>query len=411
MSTFRPFRGLRPRPELAEQIASPPYDVINSEEAREIAAGNPLSFLHVVKPEIDLDPAIDLYDDRVYAKAAENFNRLINEGSLVQDAENAYYVYAQEMGSHRQVGIVGCASADDYFNDVIRKHEFTRPDKEKDRTRHVDTLDANAGPVFLTYKADTEVDRLVAEVTATEPLNDFTADGVHHILWPVSDPDWVAKIETAFAAIPVLYVADGHHRSASAASVRNWRQEKNPGHTGDEDYNFFLAVVFPHDQMQIMAYNRVVEDLNGMSPEAFLTRAGDSFEVSEAASPVPASPRQFCVYLEGTWYLLTAKEGSFPADDPVLRLDCSILQNNLLAPQLGIGDPRTDKRINFVGGIRGTEELEKLVDGGKYAVAFSLHPTSITDLMSVADAGQVMPPKSTWFEPKLRSGLVVHKLS
>ncbi len=411
MSTFRPFKGLRPIPELADKIASPPYDVINSEEAREMAAGNPLSFLHVVKPEIDLDPSIDLYDDRVYAKAAENFNRLIDEGSMVQDGAASYYVYAQEMGGHRQVGIVGCASADDYFNDVIRKHEFTRPDKEKDRTRHVDTLDANAGPVFLTYRASEEVDRLVAEITATDPENDFTADGVHHILWPVSDPQWAAKVEQAFAGIPVLYVADGHHRSASAASVRNWRREKNPGHTGDEEYNFFLAVVFPHNQMQIMAYNRVVEDLNGLSPAEFLEKAAEKFEVRESASPVPASPQQFCLYLEGAWHLLSAREGSFDAGDPVLRLDCSILQKNLLEPLLGIGDPRTDKRINFVGGIRGTEELERLVDSGKYAVAFSLHPTSIVDLMSVADAGQVMPPKSTWFEPKLRSGLVVHKLS
>ena len=411
MSNFRPFKGLRPRPELAEQIASPPYDVINSEEAREMAAGNPFSFLHVVKPEIDLDPSIELYDDRVYAKAAENFNRLIDEGSLVQDGEVSYYVYAQEMGGHRQVGIVGCASADDYFNDVIRKHEFTRPDKEKDRTRHVDTLDANAGPVFLTYRASEEVDRLVAEITATDPTNDFSADGVHHILWPVSNPEWVARVEQAFTGVPVLYVADGHHRSASAASVRNWRQEKNSGHTGDEEYNFFLAVVFPHNQMQIMAYNRVVEDLAGMSPAQFLEKAGERFEVTETSSPIPASPQQFCLYLEGSWHLLTARVGSFDAKDPVLRLDCSILQKNLLEPLLGIGDPRTDKRINFVGGIRGTEELERLVDGGTYAVAFSLHPTSITDLMSVADAGQVMPPKSTWFEPKLRSGLVVHKLS
>ncbi len=410
MSTFRPFKGLRPRPELAEQIASPPYDVINSEEAREMAAGNPLTFLHVVKPEIDLDPSIDLYDDRVYARAAENFQRLMDEGSMVQDGDVSYYVYAQEMGGHRQVGIVGCASADDYFNDVIRKHEFTRPDKEKDRTRHVDTLDANAGPVFLTYRASEEVDRLVAEITATAPQNDFSADGVHHTLWPVSTPEWVAKVEEAFGDIPVLYVADGHHRSASAASVRNWRQEKNPGHTGEEEYNFFLAVVFPHNQMQIMAYNRVVEDLNGMSPAQFLETVGEKFEVTAAASPVPASPQQFCVYLEGAWHLITAREGSFDAGDPVLRLDCSILQKNLLEPLLGIGDPRTDKRINFVGGIRGTEELERLVDGGTYAVAFSLHPTSIVDLMSVADAGQVMPPKSTWFEPKLRSGLVVHKL-
>ncbi len=411
MSIFRPFRGLRPRPELAEQIASPPYDVINSEEARELAAGNPLTFLHVVKPEIDLEPAINLYDDQVYAKAAENFKRLIDEGHLVQDGESTYYVYAQEMGNHRQVGIVGCASADDYFNDVIRKHEFTRPDKEKDRTRHVDTLDANAGPVFLTYRAEDEVDRMVAEITTSAPTNDFTADGVRHILWPVSDPQWVARVQQAFTAIPVLYVADGHHRSASAASVRNWRQEENPNHTGDEEYNFFLAVVFPHNQMQIMAYNRVVEDLNGMNPAEFLKKAAEKFEVTTASSPVPASPQQFCVYLEGTWHLLTARTGSFPADDPVLRLDCSILQKNLLEPLLAIGDPRTDKRINFVGGIRGTEELERLVDGGKYAVALSLHPTSIVDLMSVADAGQVMPPKSTWFEPKLRSGLVVHKLS
>ena len=411
MSTFRPFRGLRPRPELAARLAAPPYDVIDSQEARVLAAGNPHSFLHVTKPEIDLDPSIDLYDERVYDKAAENFRAFREAGWLLQDERPCFYVYGQQMGAHRQVGIMGCASADDYFADVIRKHELTRPDKERDRTRHVDVIGANAGPVFLTYRATEAIDRLAGKITAGPPACDMRSeDGVRHTLWKVEDGEWIAQAGDAFRRVPVLYIADGHHRAASAARVREWRREQNPGHTGREEYNYFLAVAFPHDQMQILPYNRAVADLAGLTASAFLERAWISFEIADAPSPTPPGPRRFCVYLEGKWRLLTAREGTFPAGDPVRRLDCSILQENLLSPVLKIEDPRRDKRIHFVGGIRGTAELERLVDGGGHAVAFSLHPTSVEDLMAVADAGLVMPPKSTWFEPKLRDGLIVRPL-
>jgi len=413
MARIQPFRAYRPRPDLAERVASPPYDVLSSDEAREMAAGNPVSFLHVNKPEIDLPPEMDLYAPEVYAKGAANLKRMIRDGVFLLEESPALYLYRQVMGDHAQTGLVAGASIDEYEVDLIKKHEFTRPTKEVDRTRHVDALDANTGPVFLTYKARREVDELVARLTDGAPAYDFTApDGIRHVLWVVTAAADRDALVDAFDAIPELYVADGHHRSAAAVRIRAMRRDANPDHTGDEPYNYFLSVIFPHDQMLIMDYNRVVRDLHGLSPEQLLERVGAAFTVERADGRAkPEERASFGMYLDGSWYLLRAKPGSYPADDPVRSLDVAILQDNLLAPVLGIGDPRSDERIDFVGGIRGAGELERLVDSGRWAVAFALHPTSIEQLFAVADAGQVMPPKSTWFEPKLRSGLIVRPLS
>ena len=407
----KPFRGFRPRPEAAAEIASPPYDVINSKEARELVQDTPLSFLHVVKPEIDLPEGTDLYDDRVYATGRENLDKLLGE-HFIQDETPRFYVYQQRMGDHVQAGIVASASIDDYIENRIKKHEHTRAVKEADRTRHVDTLDANTGPVFLTYKAVAEIDALVTKIRAGAPTYDFTSpDGVGHTFWVVEDAGLIASIEKAFEQVPCTYVADGHHRSASGVNVGKQRRDANPDHTGHEEYNFFMAVLFPHDQLRILDYNRVVMDLKGLSIDDFLARVGEVFDVEEADGQVrPDRARVFGMYLDGRWFRLTAKAGTYPENDPVSSLDVAILQNNLLSPVLGIGDPRKDDRIDFVGGIRGLGELEKRVAEG-CAVAFALHPTSIEQLMAIADAGEVMPPKSTWFEPKLRSGLIVHKLS
>ncbi|HHQ49279.1 MAG TPA: DUF1015 domain-containing protein [Acidobacteria bacterium] len=412
MARVEPFRAWRPVPELAERVASPPYDVLSSDEARHMAANDPLSFLHVVKPEIDLPPGTDLYSPEVYAKGAENLRRLIDEGALIRENRPAYYLYRQRMGDHVQTGLVAGASVDEYEADLIKKHEHTRRAKEDDRTRHIEALDANTGPVFLAYRARPEIDALVKRLTAGTPTYDFTApDGIAHTLWVVDDPGDVAALKEAFAAIPEMYVADGHHRSAAAVRVRAARRAANPNHTGEEPYNFFLSVIFPHDQLLILDYNRVVRDLAGRTPEQFLEEVGRAFEVEPVDDPKPAAVHQFGMYLDGTWYRLTARPGSYPEDDPVRALDVAILQENLLAPVLGIGDPRSDERIDFVGGIRGLAELERRVDSGEWAVAFALHPTTIEQLFSVADAGRVMPPKSTWFEPKLRSGLIVRPLS
>ncbi len=411
MSQIRPFRAWRPRRDLAAKIASPPYDVLSSAEARVMARGNELSYLHVVKPEIDLDPSIDPYDPRVYEQGAANLNRLIDQGALLRDKTPCFYVYQQRMGDHVQAGIAAGASVDEYDADLIKKHEHTRRVKEDDRTRHVDVLNANSEPVFLTYVARRPIDRIVDEIRGREPEYDFVSDdGIGHTVWIVSDPGEVQQLADAFGEIPHMYVADGHHRSASATRVRALRRQANSNHRGDEPYNYFLAVIFPHDQMQIMAYNRVVKDLAGMTPQRLLDRLRDRFDVGPASQPAPSRPRTFGMFLEGRWHRLTAKPGSFPENDPVLSLDCAILQSNLLQPLLGIEDPRSDERIDFVGGIRGTAELEKRCREG-WAVAFALHPTSIQQLMSVADAGKVMPPKSTWFEPKLRSGLVIRPLA
>jgi uncharacterized protein (DUF1015 family) len=409
MSDVRPFRALRPRPEFAARVAAPPYDVINSDEAREMAEGNEISFLHINKPEIDLPPEVSLYDDRVYARGVANLRRFIAEGVFVREPESRFYVYQQRMDGHVQAGIVGAASCREYADGLIKRHEFTRKDKEDDRTRHTHELNANAGPVFLTYRKRAEIDAIVDGIRKGQPLYDIvTSDGIGHTVWAVS-PGETAALQQAIRGVPALYVADGHHRAASAARVGLERKAGNPRHRGDEPYNYFLAVLFPHDQLRIMDYNRVVKDLAGLTADAFLARIGETFTVSDTNDPHPDAAHRFGMYLGGRWRRLEAKPGTFPTDDPVRSLDAAILQENLLAPILGITDPRTDKRIDFVGGIRGVGELEKRVAQG-WAVAFALFPTSLDQLMAVADAGLVMPPKSTWFEPKLRSGLLVRTL-
>ncbi len=412
MAVVKPFKGLRPEKELVEKVASPPYDVISSKEARELVKDNPYSFLHVVKPEIDLPEDISLYDERVYKKGAENLKKFMEEKILIQDSEEYFYIYKQQMGDVVQTGLVCCASVDDYDRDVIKKHEQTRADKEEDRTKHVYTLNANTGPVFLTYKSRSEIDSLIERGKEKEPEYHFkSSDGVIHTFWVVKDRSLIEEIRENFAQISHLYVADGHHRSAAASRVRKLKMKENKNHTGDEEYNYFLVVIFPHNQLYIMDYNRVVKDLNGLSKEEFFKKVEEKFEIlDENRNKKPLSRHSFGMYIDGKWYLLRAKASTFDEDDPVKSLDVSILQENLLSPILGIGDPRKDKRIDFVGGIRGTDELERLVNSGEYRVAFSMYPTSIEELMKIADAGRFMPPKSTWFEPKLRSGLVVHLL-
>jgi uncharacterized protein (DUF1015 family) len=413
MATLRPFKGYRPLPEHAAQVAARPYDVLNSEEARAEAAGKPLSFLHVGKPEIDLPPGVHLYDERVYQKGKENLDRLVRDGILREDPSPCLYIYAQTMGTHTQYGIVGCASVEEYLNDTIKKHELTRKDKEDDRTKHVQVTNAHSGPIFLTYRAQPAIDALVARASAGSPAYNFVADdGIRHQLWVIQDAATIAAITMAFRTIPNLYVADGHHRSAAAARVGRDLAKANPHHRGDEEYNFFLAVLFPHNQLRIMDYSRVVKDLNGKSEPEFLASIRKNFEVAQAAGRhTPTRKGEFGMYLKGTWYTLRAKPALLNIDDPVERLDVSILQKHLLSPVLGIDDPRTSKRIDFVGGIRGLEELEKRVNSGEMTVAFALYPTSIDELLAIADAGKIMPPKSTWFEPKLRDGVVVHMVS
>jgi uncharacterized protein (DUF1015 family) len=413
MAALRPFKGYRPRPELASQVAAKPYDVLNSEEALTEAKDKPLSFLHVGKPEIDLPSDIPLYDERVYQKGKENLQRLMTDGVLQEDPRPSFYLYAQTMNDHTQYGLVGCASVEEYLNDTIKKHELTRKDKEDDRTKHVKVTNAHSGPIFLTYRARPDLDAIVDKVRSAPPINDFVAeDGIRHRLWVIDEPAVVQMIEKGFRAVPNLYVADGHHRSAAAARVGKELADANPQHRGDEEYNFFLAVLFPHRQLRIMDYNRVVKDLHGRTLEQFLHDVGRVFDVQ--ASPVrvrPSRKGEFGMYTKGQWYVLSARPPLLAIADPVERLDVSILQKHLLDPILGIDDPRTSKRIDFVGGIRGLEELERRVNSGEMAVAFALHPTSIDELLAIADAGKIMPPKSTWFEPKLRDGMVVHMVS
>jgi uncharacterized protein (DUF1015 family) len=413
MAILRPFRGYRPRSELAAQVAAKPYDVLNSDEARAEASDKPLSFLHVGKPEIDLPPEVHLYDERVYLKGKENLRKLIQDGVLQPDARPCFYLYAQTMHEHTQYGIMGCASVVEYLQDRIKKHELTRKDKEDDRTKHVRVTNAHTGPIFLTYRARPEINRAVEGIRATPPVYDFVADdGIRHRLWVIDDQSTIAALERAFAAVPALYVADGHHRSAAAARVGKEMADANPHHRGDEEYNFFLAVVFPHDQLRIMDYNRAVRDLHGASPDEFLRKVGGVFTVTPAPQQVrPVRKGEYGMYMEGRWYLLRAPEHYVAQPDPVDRLDVSILQKHVLAPMLGIDDPRTSKRVDFIGGIRGLGELERRVNSGEMAVAFALFPTSIEELLAIADAGQIMPPKSTWFEPKLRDGVVVHFLT
>jgi uncharacterized protein (DUF1015 family) len=402
MATVRPFRAHRPPAALAGRVASPPYDVVSTKEARALAAGNADSFLRVSRPEIDLPEGTDEHDDAVYARGAENLRELIGRGVLVQDPSPRLYVYAQRMGTHVQTGIVACVSVDEYDRDAIKKHEKTRADKEDDRVRHIDTLGAHDEPVFLTYRARPEIDAAVAEATAGAPDVDLvTADGVQHRLWVVSEAA-SARIEALFAPIPALYVADGHHRSAAASRVHAARKGK-PG-----DHAQFLAVVFPHDQMQILAYNRLVRDGKGRSPGALLDELRKVMDVSPATDPRPPAPRSFGVYADGRWWLAKVRPGTYDAKDPVASLDCSLCQDQVLAPIFGIADPRRDKAVDFVGGIRGAAELEKRVKEEGWSMAFHLYPTRIEELLAVSDAGLLMPPKSTWFEPKLRSGLFLH---
>ena len=413
MSTIKPFKGLRPIPNLAEKVAAPPYDVLNSEEARVMAADNPHSFLHISKPEIDLPKETDIYSEEVYQQGAANLKRFIAEGTLRQDEREFYYVYRQIMGQHAQIGLVAAASVEEYQQDLIKKHELTRADKEDDRVRHVNSLNAQTGPVFLTYKAVPEIDAIISRIIKRSPENDFiAADQIRHTLWVVKDEMEISDITKAFLKLDCLYVADGHHRSAAASRVCDMRKQDNPKHTGQEEYNFFLTVLFPHNQMKIMDYNRVVKDLNGLSDEAFIQKVKDKFAVTLLGSETekPARKHEMMMYLSHHWYRLEVKPGTFNENDPVERLDVSILTNHILSPLLGIHDLRKDKRIDFVGGIRGLQELKKRVDSAEMRVAFALFPTSIQDLMAIADAGKTMPPKSTWFEPKLRSGLVIHTL-
>jgi uncharacterized protein (DUF1015 family) len=412
MPLIRPFAGLRPAPGRAAEVIAPPYDVLNTDEARVRAAGRPWSFLHISKPEIDLPAGTDAHSPAVYAKGKENFARQIDEGVLMRDPAPCYYLYRLVMGAHVQCGLVAVANVADYDSNRIRKHEFTRPDKEDDRVRQIDALNAQTGPVFLTYRHSAEIDALSDRILASAPEVDVTADdGVRHSLWPIRETAAIETITGTFDAMPCLYIADGHHRSAAASRVAAARKAANPQHSGAESYNYFLAVIFPDNQMQIMDYNRVVKDLNGYTVDKFVAAVGEAFSVEFESAPVkPRHAREFGMYLQGRWYRLHIDEEFVPDDDPVRRLDVSLLQENLLEPILGIGDPRRDKRIDFVGGIRGLDELVKRVDSGEMAVAFSMYPTSIHDMMSVADANQVMPPKSTWFEPKLADGLVSHVL-
>ncbi len=413
MAVVRPFRGLRPAKDLAMKVSSPPYDVINSKEARELVKDNPISFLHVVKPEIDLPEDIDLYDEKIYLKGKENLENFKKENVLIKDEKPCFYLYEQRMGNHYQIGLVCVASVEEYEKGIIKKHEHTRVEKELDRAKHIETLNAQAGPVFLTYKNKDKINNLMKEyLSFLSPEYDFEVDGIRHTFYILKDESLQKKIIEAFKDIDYLYVADGHHRSAAALRVRDKRREDNPNHTGEESYNFFLVVIFPHDQMYIMDYNRIVKDLNGRMEKSFMEEVSEKFNIEDAPfSPYkPEGKHSFGMYINGRWYKLTAKKEFYPEDNPVESLDVAILQNNLLHPVLGIENPRKDKRIDFVGGIRGLKYLEELVNSGNWAVAFSMYPTSIEDLMSVADANEVMPPKSTWFEPKLRSGMVVHEL-
>jgi uncharacterized protein (DUF1015 family) len=414
MAVLKAFKGFRPAGEFASMIASRPYDVLNSEEAREEAKDNPLSFLHVIKPEIDLPPGTELYSPEVYQKGKDNLRKLISDGILVQDEEDYLYIYAQTMWNKTQYGLVGCAGVLDYMNNVIRKHELTRPDKEKDRMTHVRTTNFNAEPVFFAYPPHEEIDRIVQKEISESPEYDFIADdGIRHQFWVIQDRAKIIRLEELFETeIPFTYVADGHHRTAAAALVGNEKRHTNPEHTGKEEYNYFLAVHFPSDQLRIIDYNRVVKDLNGLDSGTFIEKLKTSFDLVVKGEEIykPTRLHNFSMYLEGVWYSLTAKDGTFNDSDPIGVLDVTILSEHILDPVLDITDLRKSKRIDFIGGIRGLEELKRLIDSGVMKVAFALYPVSMEQLMDIADTDNIMPPKTTWFEPKLRSGLVLHYL-
>ncbi len=413
MAILKAFKGIRPVKEKAHSIASRPYDVLNKEEARIESAYNKYSYLHVVKPEIDLPDDIDPHDKAVYEKGKENFFKLINDKILVQDDKDYLYIYAQTMNGKTQYGIVGCAGVEDYMNNVIKKHELTRPDKEEDRMNHIRTSSMNYEPVFFVYPAVKEIDDIVTEVIKNKSEYDFTSeDGFGHHFWVIRDQDKINRIIELFRDIPATYVADGHHRTAAAALVGNERKKNNPNHKGDEEYNFFLAVHFPDNQLTIIDYNRVVEDLNGNTPEEFLEKLKKGFIIEDKGTEIykPDHLHNFSMYLDGKWYSLTAKDGTYDDNDPIGVLDVTILTKQILDPILDIKDLRRSKRIDFVGGIRGLGELKKRVDSEEMKVAFALYPVSMKQLINIADTGNIMPPKTTWFEPKLRSGLIVHSL-
>lgn len=414
MAKIKPFKGIRPPKDLIKEVASRPYDVLNSEEAREEAKGNEKSLYHIIKPEIDFPVGTDEHDPAVYEKAAENFRKFQEKGWLVQDQEELYYVYAQTMNGHTQYGLVVCASVDDYLNGNIKKHELTRRDKEEDRMKHVRVNNANIEPVFFAYPDNAELDAIVKKYTAKTPEYDFVAelDGFGHTFWIIDNDSDIARITELFEAMPSLYIADGHHRSAAAALVGAEKAKQNPNHRGDEEYNYFMAVCFPANQLTIIDYNRVVKDLNGLTETEFLDKLNANFTVEDKGTDIykPTGLHNFSLYLAGKWYSLTAKPGTYNDNDPIGVLDVTISSNLILNEVLGIKDLRSDKRIDFVGGIRGLGELKRRVDSGEMKVALALYPVTMKQLMDIADTGNIMPPKTTWFEPKLRSGLVIHKL-
>ena len=414
MAIIKPFKGIRPPKALVEKVQSRPYDVLNSDEARAEAEGNEMSLYHIIKPEIDFPVGTDEHDPRVYEKAAENFALFQEKGWLVQDEKEQYYVYAQTMNGKTQYGLVVCAYVDDYLNGVIKKHELTRADKEEDRMKHVRVNNANIEPVFFAYPDNAELDALVARYTAQAPEYDYVAqgDGFRHQLWVIDNEADMAAITAAFAQMSALYIADGHHRSAAAALVGAEKARQNPNHRGDEEYNYFMAVCFPAGQLTIIDYNRVVKDLNGLTPEELLAKLSNNFIVEPKGTEIykPVALHNFSLYVDGQWYSLTAKEGTYDDNDPIGVLDVTISSNLILHDILGLGDLRKDQRIDFVGGIRGLGELKRRVDSGEMKMALALYPVSMKQLMDIADTGNIMPPKTTWFEPKLRSGLVIHKL-
>ena len=415
MATIRPFKGIRPPKELVEKVESRPYDVLSSEEARAEAGDNEMSLYHIIKPEIDFSPETSEYDPKVYEQAARNFKKFQDKGWLVQDEKPAYYIYAQTMNGKTQYGLVVGAFVEDYLNGTIKKHELTRKDKEEDRMKHVRVNDANIEPVFFAYPDNKDVDAIVAKYTKGAPEYDYTAelDGFRHTFWIIDDDADIQRITELFAAMPAMYIADGHHRSAAAALVGAEKAKQNPNHRGDEEYNFFMAVCFPANQLTIIDYNRVVKDLNGLSDEEFLKKLSEDFIVEKKGAEIfkPSHLHEFSLYLGGNWYSLVAKPGTYNDNDPIGVLDVTISSNLILDKILGIKDLRSDKRIDFVGGIRGLGELKKRVDSGEMKVALALYPVSMKQLIDIADTGNIMPPKTTWFEPKLRSGLVIHKLS
>ncbi len=411
MAVIRQFKAVRPTAEMAEKVAALPYDVVNSEEAREMTKDNPYSFLHVDKAEIDLPVGTDLYSPEVYAKAKKNLNTMADKGILVKDEKPMLYIYELTMDGRSQTGLVACTSIDEYMNGIIKKHELTREDKEQDRIRHVDICNANTGPIFLAYRTVDEISEIIDSIKNNAPVYDFTAeDGIKHKVWIIDGEEDINKLVELFKNVPALYIADGHHRNASAAKIGLKRRAENPNYTGDEEFNYYLSVIFPSDQLKILDYNRVVKDLNGMTKDEFINRLSEKFDIAETSGRAkPQKQYDFGMYIDKKWYMLTAKD-EIRVDDAVKGLDVSILQDNVLIPILDIGDIRTDKRIDFIGGIRGLGELEKRVDSGEMQVAFVMYPTSIEQLMTIADEGKIMPPKSTWFEPKLRSGLFIHEL-